>query len=152
VAEAQAAYHAAPAAVTENTAPAPPDANQPRVTAQESTPPADDAAPAAPGEENTAKAQAETPPPPNIPIPNTPRRRLVVTLESTGDAVRDKLRLRRIHGHIIAFPGKDAFAFYILERDQTYLIEFEETTQVCPELLSWLQDVVGAHNVRIEPL
>ncbi len=85
-------------------------------------------------------------------MPNAPRRRLVVTFEATGDTVRDKFRLRRVHGRIISYPGEDRFAFYIIEPKQTYLVEFPETTGICDELLAWLQQVVGAHNVRVEPL
>ncbi len=149
----------APAEIPAPTAPSAPENSAPSPqpdAAPEAPPPPPEPEPEpepepAPAPEAAPQPAAATPPQ-TIPVPNTPRRRLVVTLESSGDAVRDKLRLRRVHSHIIAFPGEDRFAFYVLENDHTYLIEFPETTHVCTELLTWLQDVVGAHNVRVEPL
>ncbi|NPA93300.1 MAG: DNA polymerase III subunit alpha [Chloroflexi bacterium] len=107
---------------------------------------------AAPAEENAPqKATAPASPPSAADEPHRPRK-LVVTLKATNDTVRDKLRLRRVHSHIIAFPGQDRFAFYILEQDSAYLIEFPETTQICEPLLQRLRDLVGPENLTIEPL
>ncbi len=124
-----------------------------------------DAPPAPPGEDDAppvAEAEAEAPPaeddllPPAedlaIAFPDAPRRRLVVTLEATGDTVRDKLRVRRVYHHIMAYPGDDRFAFYIREADRSYLIEYPEGITIGRELLAWLQQTVGAEHVRIEPL
>ncbi len=83
--------------------------------------------------------------------PSRPRK-LVVTLKATDDPQRDKLRLRRVHSNIIAYPGQDRFAFYIIERDSAYLIEFPETTRICDSLLHRLSDLVGPENLTIEPL
>ena len=32
---------------------------------------------------------------------------------ATGEKERDIRRLRRVHGELSAFPGKDRFAFYV---------------------------------------
>ncbi len=78
---------------------------------------------------------------------------LTVVIRSSGDKTRDVLRLRRIHGLMMSFPGNDRFAFHVFERGRGYLLEFPNyTTGVCPELLSRLQELVGADNVRLEKI
>ncbi len=76
-----------------------------------------------------------------------------VILRSTGDALRDKLRVRRVYGVLFSYPGEDRFAFQIFERERGYLVEFPNfTTGVCPELLERLRFIVGEENVVVEPL
>ncbi len=78
---------------------------------------------------------------------------LTVVLRSTGDKTRDVLRLRRIHGIITSYPGKDRFAFHVFERGRGYLLEFPNyTAGVCPELLQRLTSLVGADYVKVEPI
>lgn len=78
---------------------------------------------------------------------------ITVVLRSTGDKTRDVLRLRRIHGILVSFPGEDRFAFRVFERGQGYLIEFpNETTGLCPDLITRLHSLVGSENVRVEPI
>ena len=144
---------AAPEAAPQPAAPPSSEATPPP---PEPTPPPPEPSTAPPPPADTLPA-AEAPLPADapsheIPLPSTPRRRLVVTIAATGDTMRDKLRLRRIYDNIIAYPGDDRFAFYILEADREYLIEFEETTGVSDELLARLQNIVGAENLRVEPL
>ena len=134
----------------------------------EAAPPPNDAPPAAPpAEERTATKEDASPsnapptPPPDetssplpstIPLPDAPRRRLVVTLRASDDPTRDALRVSIVHQHIIAYPGDDRFAFYLLEHGHAYLVEFPEAIQINEPLLNWLQTFVGAENVRVEPL
>lgn len=93
---------------------------------------------------------------PYIPLPETekePVRMVMVTLRSTGDKLRDNLRMRQAYGALISYPGNDRFAFIISERGRRYQIEFPNfTTGVNPELLSRLQRLVGAENVQVEQL
>ena len=80
-------------------------------------------------------------------------RMLTVTLRATGDKTRDVLRMRRLHGVIITYPGNDRFAVQIYERGKRYLLEFpNSTTHVCQELLDRLYVLVGNDNIRIEPI
>jgi len=80
-------------------------------------------------------------------------RMITVVLRSSGDKTRDVLRLRRIHGTVMSYPGNDRFAFHVFERSRGYLLEFPNfTTGVCQELLSRLQFLVGPDNVRVEPI
>lgn len=78
---------------------------------------------------------------------------ITVVLRSTGDKTRDVLRMRRIHGIVMSYPGNDRFAFYVFEQGRGFLIEFPNfTTGLCPELITKLHHLVGPENVRIEPI
>ncbi len=78
---------------------------------------------------------------------------LTVVLRSMGDKVRDILRIRRIHGMLISFPGNDRFAFYVIERSRGYRLEFpNDTTNFNDELRAKLEQVVGAENIKIETI
>lgn len=78
---------------------------------------------------------------------------ITVVLRSTGDKTRDVLRLRRIHGIITSYPGKDRFSFHVFERGRGYLLEFPNfTAGFCPELMHRLTSLVGPDNVRAEPI
>ncbi len=80
-------------------------------------------------------------------------RMATVILRSCGDRVRDKLRIRRLFGELIRYPGEDRFAFYIFENGRGHLLEFPNlTTGLCPELLETLNKMVGPENVRVEPI
>lgn len=78
---------------------------------------------------------------------------VTVVLRGSSDKTRDVLRLRRIHGTIMSYPGIDRFAFQVFERSRGYLVEFPNfTTGVCPELITKLKLLVGVENVRVEPI
>lgn len=78
---------------------------------------------------------------------------ITVVLRASGDKTRDVLRLRRIHGTIMSFPGNDRFAFHVFERGRGYLVEFPNfTTGMCNDLVSKLRMLVGTDNVRVEPI
>jgi hypothetical protein len=78
---------------------------------------------------------------------------VTLILRPSSDKARDVLRIRRLHGTIISYPGNDRFAFHVFERGKGYLMEFpNETTGACPELVARLQGMVGADNVRIDPI
>lgn len=78
---------------------------------------------------------------------------VTVVLRATGDKTRDVLRLRRIHGTIMSFPGGDRFAFQVFERGRGYLVEFPNfTTGLCAELVAKLNLLVGSENVRVETI
>ncbi len=78
---------------------------------------------------------------------------VTVVLRASGDRTRDVLRLRRIHGTIMSYPGNDRFAFHVFERGRGYLVEFPNfTTGMCQDLLSKLRLLVGSDNVRVEPI
>jgi hypothetical protein len=80
-------------------------------------------------------------------------RMLTVVLRPCGDKVRDGLRLRQVYGTLISYPGNDRFALLVYENGRGYQIEFPNfTTGLNPDLLNRLHRLVGAENVRTEPL
>ncbi len=80
-------------------------------------------------------------------------RMLTIMLRSTGDKTRDVLRLRRIHGMVTTYPGNDRFAFHVFERGRGYLLEFPNFTfGLNPELFERLKGLLGAENLRVEPI
>ena len=91
---------------------------------------------------------------PPIPAVDNEKTHMVTLYFRPGtDKVRDNLRLRQAYGILISYPGSDRFAFLVVERGLSYRIEFPNyTTGLCPELVSRLSAIVGAENVRVEPL
>ena len=78
-------------------------------------------------------------------------RMLTVVLRSSTDKTRDVLRLRRIHGIIITYPGDDRFAIQVYEKGRGYLLEFpNSTTGITQELLDRLHGLVGVENIRVD--
>jgi len=78
---------------------------------------------------------------------------VTLMLQSSGDRTRDVLRIRRLHGTIMSYPGNDRFAFRVYERNRSYLVEFPNfTTGVCHELITQLRLLVGAENVIVETI
>ena len=78
---------------------------------------------------------------------------ITIVLRPSGDAVRDQLRLRRIYGTMITYPGNDRFAFHIFEQGRGYLIEFpNNTTRYCSDLVEALRKFVAPENIFLEPI
>jgi DNA polymerase-3 subunit alpha len=80
-------------------------------------------------------------------------RMVTVVLRSSGDKTRDLLRLRRIHGILMSYPGDDRFALQVYERGRFYLLEFPNfSCGICQEMLDRLSQLVGRENLRVESL
>lgn len=78
---------------------------------------------------------------------------LTIILRPSGDKVRDKLRLRQLFGILISYPGNDRFAFHIFENGHGHLLEFPNfTTNINQDLLNQISAIVGAENLRVEPI
>lgn len=96
--------------------------------------------------------------PPYLVSPTTPTetgavRMVTIILRSTGDKMRDILRLRRIHGILTSYPGSDRFAFHIFERGRGYLLEFPNfTTGLTNELKARLISLIGAENLHVDTI
>jgi DNA polymerase-3 subunit alpha len=76
-----------------------------------------------------------------------------VVIRSGRDGVRDILRLRRIYGVLISYPGNDSFSLYVIEGHRGYLLEFpNDSTGDCEELRTRLMETAGVDNIRIEPI
>ncbi len=60
-------------------------------------------------------------------------------------------KMKRIHGLITSYPGRDKFAFIIQEKGKVNLIEFPDTKiNVCEELLARVRRETGPENVQVE--
>ncbi len=92
--------------------------------------------------------------PPVLPAADQPPRRLIITVQSSGDKERDKRRMRRLHGLLTSYPGSDRFEFAVLDYDErSYQLRFpNDTTGFCPALERQLRDLLGAGMVAIQPL
>jgi len=78
---------------------------------------------------------------------------VIVILKSTGDRRRDALRMRRVHGLLTSYPGRDRFAFHVFETSRRYHLEFpSSTTGYSPELHAQLLTLLGEGSVQVEPL
>ena len=84
--------------------------------------------------------------------PGDPRM-LTLHLRSTGDRERDARRMRRVHGLLTSYPGRDHFVFHVYEASRRYHLEFpNSTTGFCPELQRELMLLLGEGAVQVERL
>jgi DNA polymerase-3 subunit alpha len=80
-------------------------------------------------------------------------RMITVRLHSTGDRERDARRMRRVHGLLTSYPGRDHFVFHIYEASRRYHLEFpNSTTGYCAELRRELTVLLGEGSVQVELL
>jgi hypothetical protein len=101
-----------------------------------------------PGEsEKRAASQAQE----NLSLEEDATYLVTVILKNRGDTMRDKLRLRQVYGTLISYPGKDRFAFQIIENEKTHLLEFPNaSTKISKPLLIQLREMLGRENVQVE--
>jgi DNA polymerase-3 subunit alpha len=86
-----------------------------------------------------------------IPNRNEPQFMITIVVRASKDKARDILRIRRIHGRLLSYPGDDKFAIYLIENGKGIQLEFpNDTTNIHDELRSWLEAVVGVENIKIE--
>jgi hypothetical protein len=58
-----------------------------------------------------------------------------------------------LFGTLISFPGRDKFSFQIFEGGKGHLIDFpNDTTRVCPEVLTKLRNLMGEESWRVEEI
>ncbi len=82
-----------------------------------------------------------------------PPRQITVLLRSTGDAERDRRRIKTIYGTLISYHGHDKFSFHVFENGKGHLIDFpNDTTRICPEMLARLQKLMGEESWRVEEI
>jgi DNA polymerase-3 subunit alpha len=75
---------------------------------------------------------------------------LTVLLRTTGDKVRDIRRMRRVHGLLRSSPGRDRFAFMLMEGDHQYQVDFpNDMIGISNELMHRLLEMVGPDNVWV---
>jgi DNA polymerase-3 subunit alpha len=80
-------------------------------------------------------------------------RMVTVRLHSTGDRERDARRMRRVHGLLTSYPGRDHFVFHVYEASRRYHLEFpNSTTGYCADLRRELTMLLGEGSVQVEVL
>jgi DNA polymerase-3 subunit alpha len=85
--------------------------------------------------------------------PDVEPRMVIITIQSSGDKIRDVRRLRRIHGMLVSCPGKDHFTFHVHENNRFFLLDFpNESIGLSSDLLGKLVTLVGENNVRVETI
>ena len=78
---------------------------------------------------------------------------LIITLRNSRDKRKDVLLMRCIHGIMVSSPGRDRFAFQVLEGEHFYRLEFpNETTGISQAMLDKLQSMLGIENIRMEQI
>lgn len=83
--------------------------------------------------------------------PLLPERWLMIYFWRSDDAEKDRRRLRRLHGILSEYPGKDRFTIVIEDQHSTFKMEFpHNTTGYCNDLVQDLVTVVGeARNIEV---
>ena len=78
---------------------------------------------------------------------------LTIVMRSLGDKERDILRMRRVYGMLISDPGPDRFAFYVIEKNRGYRLEFpSDSTHLTDQLMKKLEFLMGKDNIILEPI
>ena len=82
-----------------------------------------------------------------------PPKQITVNLRSSGNKDEDRRRIKTIFGTLISFHGRDRFSFQIFENGGRHLIDFpNDTTRICPELLTRLKKLMGEESWRVEEI
>ena len=69
----------------------------------------------------------------------------------TGDAARDRRRIQRLHGLLIAFPGNDRFRFIIEGggRKSAVMGFPNHPIRINDEMLATVERLIGTENIEI---
>lgn len=77
---------------------------------------------------------------------------LQITVNRSGDAERDRQRLRTIYELVTSYQGRDTFSLMIPNGQGRLQLDFPNaTTRNCVELQQKLTEILGATAVRVEP-
>lgn len=78
------------------------------------------------------------------------QRWVMVYFQRSGDADKDRRKLRRLHGLLLQYPGQDRFSIVVEGRGQAFTMEFpNHTTAYCDDLVAELSSVVGENNIEV---
>ncbi|NWG18371.1 MAG: DNA polymerase III subunit alpha [Chloroflexi bacterium] len=78
------------------------------------------------------------------------QRWVMVYFQRSGDADKDRRKLRRLHGLLLQYPGQDRFSIVVEGRGQAFTMEFpNHTTDYCDDLVAELASVVGENNIEL---
>jgi DNA polymerase-3 subunit alpha len=75
-----------------------------------------------------------------------------ITVNRSGDAERDRQRLRSVYELVTGYQGQDTFSLFIPNGQGRLELDFPNaTTRHCVELVQRLTEMLGATAVRVEP-
>jgi hypothetical protein len=81
-----------------------------------------------------------------------PAYHLQITVSRSGDADRDKERLRAVYELVTHYRGDDTFSLFIPNGKRHIELDFPNaTTRHCVELQQKLVEMLGASAVRVQP-
>jgi hypothetical protein len=82
-----------------------------------------------------------------------PPQQITILVHLTEERERNKRRIKVLHSTLISFKGRDRFSFHIFEGGKGTLIDFpNDTTRVCPEMLTRLRNLMGEESWRVEEI
>ena len=99
------------------------------------------------GNQAGANAVPDSPPPATHPAYH-----LQITVNRSGDADRDKERLRAVYDLVTRYRGDDTFSLFIPNGKRHVELDFPNaTTHHCVDLQQKLVEMLGATAVRVQP-
>jgi hypothetical protein len=97
------------------------------------------------------QAGADPAPDGSPPVTRSPYH-LQITVNRSGDAARDKERLRAVYDLVTHYRGDDTFSLFIPNGKRHIELDFPNaTTRHCVELQQKLVEMLGATGVRVVP-
>ena len=90
--------------------------------------------------------------PDSSPSAARPAYHLQITVNRSGDADRDKERLRAVYDLVTHYRGEDTFSLFIPNGKRHIELDFPNaSTRHCVELQQKLVEMLGATAVRVQP-
>ena len=99
---------------------------------------------------NGANGNGGAPKPVAAPAPAVPVRVLVLRLQETGRPLEDEAKMKDAIRLVLGHQGQDRVLVEVTEAGRRVRLETPFTTQLCPELQSELEAMLGAAAVRVE--
>ncbi|MBP8973067.1 MAG: DNA polymerase III subunit alpha [Anaerolineae bacterium] len=81
----------------------------------------------------------------------TSSRLLTLTIARSGDSTADRRKLRRLHGFLTQYPGRDRFRFILEGEGRRACLEFPNNLiHINEHILTFATNMLGAENVNVE--
>ncbi|MCZ7541380.1 MAG: DNA polymerase III subunit alpha [Anaerolineae bacterium] len=78
-------------------------------------------------------------------------RLLTLTIARSGDSTADRRKLRRLHGFLTQYPGRDRFRFILEGEGRRACLEFPNNLiRINEDILTFAANMLGAENVVVE--
>ncbi|MEB2288220.1 MAG: DNA polymerase III subunit alpha [Anaerolineae bacterium] len=78
-------------------------------------------------------------------------RLLTLTIARSGDSTADRRKLRRLHGFLTQYPGRDRFRFILEGEGKRACLEFPNNLiRINEDILTFAANMLGAENVVVE--